>query len=717
MPNAPETALIVDPSTIAPVFLFNTGQVGPGGEIYDPTPPPIPGPVTTTWGITEWSKEQYMNPAALLQAPPFGPDPTYGTPTYSWDTPDMRSAYTVTESASLGNIFDLYSADGNLNPPGTGGACVFLNTMLFTPTSMNQVVNFSMDAKVAQAVGTSTDGYATAESGFTLHYNANGVNYTLFLQFAFSDARGYLPTYASSSGTSFIYAADFTSYTELPFAADPGPLHYLTYNLNVALVSAADYISSVSNQPPSDLLNMNNWTLTGFYVGSEVGTSGGNIGLGVDVASINISSIPGSTFLSSDVAASSNGVYQISTGTTGQIVSPTEGGAVHVTSGGPDTINAGAANLSVNGSDSALTVNGGDGTVVVNTVGPLTFAGSSGAATLNTMGPVNIRAGSGSLAVTAGGGQSMVACGSGNATVTATGSITVWGGSGNLVAESGTGGDSVLIAGTGNSTLTAGGFGDSIFGGGGSSVLNGSTGDMIVAGTGTTSINGGKQDTIFGATGVVVFGGGNDVIVSGAGRETLNGGGSGTVIWTGSSEGDLVNAGSGNVLIAGVSTSGSDTIYGGSGSDTIFAGVFSPDMIFCGNGESVIVAQDGDHVSAGAGTCTITGGSGNVVNGSQAASASMTTALVGNGNQINVGGGTNSFWNTGANTTYIFNESVSSHDIISYFNFSQDKLTFSGYSGNAVSSEHSTGTNVNIVLTNGTQIDILNAVNFNSSLT
>jgi hypothetical protein len=136
----------------------------------------------------------------------------------------------------------------------------------------------------------------------------------------------------------------------------------------------------------------------------------------------------------------------------------------------------------------------------------------------------------------------------------------------------GTTGDDLIVCGGEHNTLTGLTGADRIFGGDGNDTLNGGDGDDVLVGSaGNDALNGQRgDDSLDGGTGL-------DRLSGGDGEDSLVGG-------TGN---DRLSAGRGN-----------DVVRGGSGTDTVNVRDRRPgDVVSCGSGSDVVVADRGDVVS------------------------------------------------------------------------------------------------------------------------
>ena len=210
----------------------------------------------------------------------------------------------------------------------------------------------------------------------------------------------------------------------------------------------------------------------------------------------------------------------------------------------------------------------------------------------------------------------------------------VGGDGGNYLASGDTAGQSAtLIGGAGPDTLVAGSGNDSLIGGAGSNTLIGGAGNDFLGEVGPEQgvDRSGDMDSITGGTGddtIVGSPGGNDTLTGGQGQNVIYGMGANNVIFSGpsilpagttaASEGDYVDAGSGNNTIYG--SAGNDTLIGGSGSDTIIS-LTGDDTLVAGSGDEILFAGSGnvylygstgnDSLYGGTGNDTLVGGSGN----------------------------------------------------------------------------------------------------------
>lgn len=136
-----------------------------------------------------------------------------------------------------------------------------------------------------------------------------------------------------------------------------------------------------------------------------------------------------------------------------------------------------------------------------------------------------------------------------------------------------------------------------VFAGDGEDEIDGGSGDdELSGGSGDDEIDGGSgDDMIFGGEGddVTDGGGGDDHMEDGPGDDRSSGGPGDDTILTGPGN-DVANGGSGNDDL--FDRSGRDRLNGGSGDDNIAANDGNADVIVCGRGRDVVVADRRDRV-------------------------------------------------------------------------------------------------------------------------
>jgi Ca2+-binding RTX toxin-like protein/subtilisin-like proprotein convertase family protein len=155
-------------------------------------------------------------------------------------------------------------------------------------------------------------------------------------------------------------------------------------------------------------------------------------------------------------------------------------------------------------------------------------------------------------------------------------------------------------------------LGGTLLGGDGADRITGSTiGDVINAGDGADSVDTGDgNDTVFGGDGpdTIVSGIGDDSIDAGDGSDSVIGGDGADTI-NGGDGADIIEGGLGNDDINGMS--GLDSLLGEDGNDTVLGGA-ETDIISGGDGDDIVNGQAGnDIVNGDIGNDTALGGGGN----------------------------------------------------------------------------------------------------------
>jgi len=180
--------------------------------------------------------------------------------------------------------------------------------------------------------------------------------------------------------------------------------------------------------------------------------------------------------------------------------------------------------------------------------------------------------------------------------------------------------DDLLIGGDGDDQINGYGGDDSIHGGDGRDDLYGADGDdLLGGGQGADWLHGEDgADTLHGGGGGDALYGGNDDdrLEGGDGDDTLHGGDGGDMLFGGTGD-DAVHGGLGNDILTG--GTGNDVLFGGLGNDTL-SGLEGDteeslgdanamqDYLNGGDGDDLIVAGQGDIVTAGEGVDTIVAG-------------------------------------------------------------------------------------------------------------
>lgn len=219
----------------------------------------------------------------------------------------------------------------------------------------------------------------------------------------------------------------------------------------------------------------------------------------------------------------------------------------------------------------------------------------SGDDTINALaisGPVTINSGAGNDTILGTELSDSINAGEGNDSIASfAGNDTILSGAGNDRIVAGDGDDSV-IGNNGADTITGNGGSDSILGGAGDDILSGGTLPGINATLTGSSAQG--NDTVNGEDG-------NDVVLGSSGNDQLFGGTGNDLVFGSTGNDNLVGGAGHDTLIGDVGNdtlagaSGRDFISGGTGDDMINAGVDTDaDSVDGGAGSNLIVTYGGD---------------------------------------------------------------------------------------------------------------------------
>jgi Ca2+-binding RTX toxin-like protein len=621
------TQAFTNPGIDGPKFTFNNGVVVNGREQFLATPPPLPGPLSTGWDITQWDKDQYLDPAAVQQNAAWTEDPRLGTAQYAWRTADGTTAIAAYATPNQGYVYHITSNDGALD--NGGGACVFLQSHWIAPhISFDQQVTCSFDARITEAHAAANALPTQVETGFMVGFNTPNAakydsslpSYGMFIQFTLADTRGTPQIYWNSENHSYIYNANFTTNTYLPFAGNTGAPQTISYNLNAAVLAAASNLASATGTSIGLLQDLSRWSLSGMYIGVEALS-----GSGATLEVANLSVTRGGT-----APASSPQPQEITTGPDGELVACTVHAPLTVWSHGPDTIRGGAGPVTVHGAGQPLVVNASIGSISVDGASSLRFTGSEGRATIAAgVGLSDIIGGSGPLQITASAyaGATLRFIGS-------SGAATITGGGGRESIQGGTG--SLIVQGGSGAETVRGGVGaQSIYGGSGQLEVDGSanragTQEIFAAhgpGAGPLTVfGGGGAQTIWGGSGpmIVVGGSGPQDVVLDGGPATVWAGAAPGIYFAGSHGGALLVASGQNQTLVGamqgdmISASGwNNVLVGGAGAgETISVWRGGDNMIWAGTGDNSVALTSGSNtVAGGTGHATIWAESAGLVNG------------------------------------------------------------------------------------------------------
>ncbi len=231
-------------------------------------------------------------------------------------------------------------------------------------------------------------------------------------------------------------------------------------------------------------------------------------------------------------------------------------GAYYATTGdGADTINTGGGNDTVDPGTGANVVTLGTGTNIVLSSSTDSITGGTGTSTI-------FLSGAGATVNGAGGALDVASTGTRDAVTLGSGGGTIFGGTGSTYDLAGA---AVVIGSVGANTINAGLSAATVFAGGGNELVNGPA-----------------------AGGSLLFigGAGSSTVVGGAAPVTLFGSAGGSITFTGSTSGNLLDAGTGTLLDASGST-GADVLEGGLGANTLLGGT-GADTYVLGSGATTL---------------------------------------------------------------------------------------------------------------------------------
>jgi len=678
------------PGTDGPKFTFNNGTVLNGVEQFLPILPPIPGSVSTGWDITQWSKAQYLDPAAVEQNAAWTGDSLLGTARYAWRTADGTTAIAAYATPGQGYIYQITSNDGALN--SERGSCVFLQSKTIAPhISFDQQVTCSFDARITAAHAGTNALPTQVETGFTVSFNTPNaakydrslLSYSLFIQFTLADTRGTPQPLWMKTGNTYVYNANFNTNTYLPFAGNAGAAQPISYNLNAAVLAAARILASVTGSSAALLQDLSRWSLSGMYVGVE-SLSGSGATLEVS----NLAVTRGGTAS----AATSGQAQEITTGTGGELVGCTVSVPLTVWSHGPDTVRGGTGPVIVHGAGQRLVVDASSGPVSVDGASDLSFTGADGSATIAAgLGLSDIIGGGGPLQVTASAFAGATLCFLGGA-----GTATVSGGGGQETIQGGTGALTVH-GGTGAQTIRGGAGPQVIYGGSGGQEIDGGANPAGTQQVFAAQGNGAGAQTVFGGAGAqTVWGGGGAlVVVGGSGQQQVVLGDGPATIWAGNAPGEyyagshggdlLVASGHNQTLVGSihgdtVSAAGwGDVLVGGAGSgETLSVWRGGNAMIWTGAGDNTALVASGDN--------TVAGGTGHATIWAQ--STGLVTGMTGSGP-----------------LDWVFADAVSGGGTISDFRPGTDRILLQG-AGSVTDRVHVIGGQTVITLGDGATVTL-----------
>ena len=662
-----------DLSDTGPNMLFNTGAVENNQEQYNSVLPNAPGGTDTGWSLTQWSTDQFLNPA--VQSAPVN-DPVLGQSVANWTVGDQSNLSGLTVFGTPGNyIYRLTDNGGNLKD-------VFLQNIGYAPNdfTFDHQITFTANEGISNVTNSANSGGTTvAGNCFTVAFNKPGTSgydpslpvISMFLQVPLVDQRGIPNTFDTSIMYDIVPNANNQN-DFLTWQSD-GTLHQVSIDLNSAVSEMVSWMMAHSNWDSrfsaagNALTDMSKWTLSSVFVGPESISSG----LSMDVSHLGISMDTSKSF--SYENANTNKIVTISGGVdyaqaSAGLVSTTDGSstpampATHdyqlidnnflVTDNTSDAVIDNSADITnkyfLFANNSSFTYSGGNTTIVTagSNSTPITInSNSEGGNLIWASGTQIIFKGINYdhivMNATAGDNGSIKLLNSGSSTALT--EIDSWGSVGTTSTIDNTAGSKAIIFGGtsdisysgSNSTIVLGDAHDSAEPTG---VVwynnNPPTGaNLTVTSNGNNTVWAGDTSVILNITDnaqgkdQIIMGGGNVVINGSSSTENLSIDDKSAMI-AGARAGNLTYNAGAETLTANIGDTAS-TIYGGSGNETINlmktgslqynGGSSSGNVnltVFDSAGLSFIGGSGADNISLANGSSTITAGIGSMlVNG------------------------------------------------------------------------------------------------------
>lgn len=275
------TSVMSDPSVDGPSFKF--GKAQDGVAAYYDTVPNLSA-TTSAWHLAEWHTTSTLNPAQMVLQDSAERDILLGTPSYSWSTGNGNIRFSVygkpgAFSYRLSDYNGMLTSDGAQNilleAPVAGTAPTFDHPITF---AADEAITAVVRGGAGQQVG----------NNFTVVFNLPGsVGYdpnlktiSAFLQVPLADSRGSPGAYASY-GTNPIY--NVTGVASMSFAPST-VMSRVEIDLNAALNRFLEDYKQTTGVP-AEVTQLQRWSLTSTYLGSET-TDGG--GLSLDLANVSV---------------------------------------------------------------------------------------------------------------------------------------------------------------------------------------------------------------------------------------------------------------------------------------------------------------------------------------------------------------------------------------------------------------------------------------------
>ena len=212
--------------------------------------------------------------------------------------------------------------------------------------------------------------------------------------------------------------------------------------------------------------------------------------------------------------------------------------------------------------------------------------------------------------------------------------VSITGGNGNNVIDTGGANDGTFTFGNGNNTIIGTNAGDTItVGDGNNTIIDGDGADTITAGNGNNYIDGGAGNdriTVGNGNNTIVGGKGDNTIITGTGNNVVIGGQATSIATTFTNGGVTYNVfgadPSGKISNAGVTGDGNNTITTGNGDNIVLGGTGADTITVTGAGDNFVVGDIG--------TATVTSAAAFASTGNAAVVSIAATGTVGGNDTI-----------------------------------------------------------------------------------
>gem|GEM_PF-875236 len=266
--------IYTDPSVDGPNFPMNTQQVVDGHIVYNDESSQIDGGSSSDWAIIQWNAASAFDPKAGLNSQVW--DNNFGYSVAHWTQGSATSSagktsYNVFRDPDNGHYIYQLAAQG--------GRLLDVQLSAIKEIDGNYSFNHQLTASFIQGISDykGTTGTYQAGINFTVNFHSATMSFGLFLQFETVDYTGTPEPYAyissSLGGSIYNVTGSQVAYIDPTKASNNGVMYQTTIDLNQGLMAAIKRIEYAHPELASEIENLNNWYLSGVYIGVEtIGT-------------------------------------------------------------------------------------------------------------------------------------------------------------------------------------------------------------------------------------------------------------------------------------------------------------------------------------------------------------------------------------------------------------------------------------------------------------